>query len=139
MSQFKSATGAATTDQIQGVLPQSGTIVNLPAASGNTATYEFASAPNATGLKVVASVTTGATGSTSTVQIDGWDPASGTWVPILSGTGLTATGTSVYEVNPHITAATNRTAQTALHQVMRVYATRASGASAIILGFHFTA
>lgn len=143
MSLFKSVTGAATTDTVSGVLPRSGTICNLAAFTGNTPTYEF-DVLGASGLKIVASVTTGSTGSTTTIQIDGWDPASNAWVPVLTGTGTTTTGVSVYEVNPHISAAAasvTKVAQTALFETMRVYALSSGtgGSVALVLGFHTTA
>ncbi len=69
------------------------------------------------------SAITGA-GNTLTVTVQGKDPVSGTYYPLLASAGLTATGLTVLEISPSITTVTaNATAAKQLPKTFRVAAT----------------
>lgn len=73
------------------------------------------------GLHLVIDITaiTGTT-PTYTVTIEGKDPTSGKYYPILASAALTAVGTTVLRVYPGFTAAANLTANDALPLTWRV-------------------
>lgn len=77
---------------------------------------------NGRGLKLVTNIT-GITGSgtpTLTVTIQGKDPVSGQYYTILTGAGITATGTQVLTVYPGIAVAANVSASDILPRTWRV-------------------
>lgn len=76
---------------------------------------------NARGVKVVVNVTaiTG-TAPTLTVAIQGKDNASGVYYTLLSSAAISATGTTVLEVYPGVTAAANASASTTLPRTWRI-------------------
>lgn len=104
-----------------GAQPYTGTLIVSGAYNAaDPAAAEFTPL-SATGLTVVVDITalTGA-GCTLTVNIEGFDKASGKWVTLLTSAGLVATGTTVLRVDPRIPVSANVTAQSALFEKMRV-------------------
>lgn len=77
---------------------------------------------NARGLQVVLDVTTPGTGSI-TLEIDGKDPTSGKYYPLLTGVAVTTAVTNVYRVYPGLTAVANATANDILPRTWRVKVT----------------
>jgi hypothetical protein len=59
-------------------------------------------------------------GNTLTVNIEGFDPASGKWVTLLTSAGLVAVATTQLHVSPYMTASANVVAQLSLPEVIRV-------------------
>ncbi len=74
------------------------------------------------GLDVVLNVTSAGTGSI-TLEIDGKDPASGTYFALLVGAAVTTVGTTVYRVYPGLTAVANATASDVLPRTWRIKVT----------------
>lgn len=77
---------------------------------------------NGRGIKIILSTTAIGTGSV-TLEIDGKDPASGAYYPILTGAAVTTDTTVVYTVYPGLTAAANSVANDVLPRTWRVLVT----------------
>ena len=113
------------TDQASAVLfggqslPCSGTLLVSGDYTTDAAPVEFTPPRGAISLVVTLNITT-ITSATLTAYIDGWDPASSTWVNILTSAGKTSTGTTSLTVSPYMTAVTNLTAQSPLYETMRL-------------------
>ena len=112
---------------------ESGIAIFGPVDTGALITHTAASAGvngadqtniNGRGIKVVVDVTaiTG-TVPTLTVTLQGKDTASGKYYTLLASTAIAATGTTVMDVYPGLTAAANATANTTLPKTWRVIST----------------
>jgi hypothetical protein len=77
---------------------------------------------NARGLDVILDVTNAGTGSV-TVEIDGKDPVSGKYYPLLTGAAVTSNSTNIYRVYPGLTASANAVANDILPRTWRVVVT----------------
>lgn len=98
-----------------------GTLINAVAA---TTTQTGADQTNNSGRGVVVYLNTTAIGTGSiTLEIDGKDPASGTYYAILTGVAVVANAFTVYRVYPGLTAAANAIASDVLPMVWRVKVT----------------
>lgn len=75
----------------------------------------------AVGLTVVIDITVqSGAGNTLTVNVEGFDPASGKWVTLLTSAGLVAVATTAIIVDPRVAASANVVAQKPLYEKMRV-------------------
>ena len=74
----------------------------------------------ARGIAVVLDVTAASGTGALTLEIDGKDGTSGKYFALLTGTGVTTTGTTVYRVYPGLTASANATASDLLPKTWRV-------------------
>jgi hypothetical protein len=105
-------------------LPGGGTVYPAQswAASGATPpAVEFGVPQRAQNLIVTVNVTAiSGAGNTLTVNVEGYDKASNTWIPLLVSAGLVATGLVTMRVGPNITAASNVAAQSPLLETLRI-------------------
>jgi hypothetical protein len=65
-----------------------------------------------------------------TPTVDGFDPSSGKWYNIITGTALAATGTTVLRVYPGLVPATNLTVADVLPSVWRLVMTHGNSNAA---------
>ena len=103
-----------------------GTIVR--ASATQTGTYTSADIENVNGhfLHVILDVTvTG--GATLVLTINGKDPASGKYYPILTGASVTTVSTNVYRVGPALTAVANATVNDIAPEVFQIVVSGANG------------
>lgn len=70
-------------------------------------------------IVVNVSVITGA-GATITFNLEGWDPASASWFPILVSAGLVATGAVVLQAGPDMVAVNNLASAQILTDTLRL-------------------
>lgn len=96
-----------------------GVIAQTAATTGTTsATHTNAACK---GVKVVVNIgTLTGTSPTLTVQIQGQDPASGTWYTLLTSAALAAAGTTVLTVYPGVATTANVAASDVLPRTWRV-------------------
>ena len=66
------------------------------------------------------------TGGSITPSIQGYDPASGTWYTILTGTAISSVSQQVLQVGPNFAASANVSANTILPSLWRVMLTSSS-------------
>lgn len=66
------------------------------------------------------------TGGSITPSIEGYDPASGTWYSILTGTAMSSVSQQVLQVGPNFAATANVSVNTMLPATWRVTLTSAS-------------
>lgn len=113
------------------------------AAQGATpAAIEFGCPQRAVNIMLVVNVTViSGAGNTLTVNLEGFDKTSGTWIPMLVSAGLVATGVVTMRVGPNITAGANVAAQMPLFETMRVRNGQAGTLTTLAysIGAHFTA
>lgn len=97
----------------------------LPSAARTATpdTQEFDLPAGYSGLALVVDVTAVTATPSVTVKIEGVDRTSGKTWEILTGTAVTATGTSVLRVHPALTASAGATAKDVLPPVVRITAT----------------
>lgn len=82
---------------------------------------EFTPSQRAQNLVLVVNISAvSGAGATVTVEVDGWDKGSLSWVPLLTSAGLVAVGASILRIGPNITATANISAQSPLFETMRV-------------------
>ena len=96
-------------------------ITALPSAA-RTATVQSAAIKTAgrSGCHVILDVTAVAATPSITLSIEALDPVSGQWYNLLTGSAVTAIGTTVYRIHPSLTAAANATAKDSLPSNIRV-------------------
>jgi hypothetical protein len=93
-----------------------------PTANGIDSAY-------ARGVHVVIDVTAVAATPSVTPSIEGYDTLSGKWYTLLTGSAITATGTTVLKVYPGITAVANAAASDVIPNRIRVSMTHADADS----------
>jgi len=106
--------------------------VTVYASAARTATPTAVEVPCGAhrGLHLVI-VVTAITASPSVVPtIDGYDPVSGTWYNLLTGSAITATGTTVLKIYPGIATIANAAASDVLPATIRVTCTHGDADSA---------
>ena len=81
------------------------------------------------GVKVVLDLTAFTTAASLTVTIEAYDPASATWVTLLSGAAVTATGVNTYNIHPVMAAVSNVTANLQLPTKWRATVTHGNANS----------
>jgi len=87
------------------------------------------------GIEVVVDITTlGGTTPNYTVVIEGKDPVSGKYYPLLTSAALAAVATTVLTVYPGVTVAANLAASRPLPPTWRVTGTTGGGAGAAVTG-----
>lgn len=103
-------------------------------ASRTAATYTSADLDNAAGtfLDVIIDITV-LTG-TLTVTINGKDPVSGKYYPLLTSTALAGTATTVLRVGPLLTAAANLVAALPVPPTFQIVAVVATGPITFSIG-----
>lgn len=115
--------------------------VALLASASRTTTQTPADQTNGTdaGLHVILDVTTVGTGSV-TLSINGKDPASGKYYPLLTGAAVVTNSTNVYRVGRGLTAAANTTANDLVPRTFQIVVT-ANNANAVTysVGYNLTA
>lgn len=94
-----------------------------PTAAGIDAAY-------ARGVHVVVDVTAVSATPSVVPTIDGYDTLSGKWFNLLTGSAITATGTTVLKVYPGIAAVANAAASDVIPNRIRVVMTHADADSA---------
>lgn len=94
-----------------------------PTAAGIDAAY-------ARGVHVVVDVTAVSATPLVVPTIDGYDTLSGKWFNLLTGSAITATGTTVLKVYPGIAAVANAAASDVIPNRIRVVMTHADADSA---------
>lgn len=107
-----------------------GSYTYLPSAA-RTATPTKTDITNAAGQSLIVVIDTTAAGVTpSTVfTIQGKDPTSGKYYTILASAAITAVGTVVLRVSPHLTAAANTIAKDVLPSTIAIDAVHGNGTS----------
>lgn len=110
----------------------------FPAQVGQSGTFTSADVLNtvARGVKVILSVTANAGGLGSVVlKIQGRDVASGSYYDLLTSAALSAVATSVFTLNPSITAVANQAVRDALPAVWRVTVSGNGSPTSYSVGF----
>lgn len=92
------------------------------AARTTTQTSSDQTAWNLRGILVFLNVTSAGTGSI-TLEIQGKDPVSLTYYPILTGAAVTTNGLNVYRVHPELTAVANQVAKDIIPRNYRIVVT----------------
>lgn len=103
----------------------------IRASAALTATYTSSAISNDTPLRfgqIIVNVSAFTSGSI-TPKIEAYDPASGTYYAILTGSAINAAGQVVLKVGPSITAAANVAVSDFLPTQWRVVLTAAGGTS----------
>ena len=91
----------------------------------STTSKTFSSTPPLTHGQIIINVSA-RTGGSITPSIEGYDPASGTWYSILTGTAMSAVGQQVIQVGPNFAATANVSVNTILPCTWRVVLTSSS-------------
>jgi hypothetical protein len=124
-------------------LPATGTI--LPSADYHLAApapVEFNVPQRAQNLAITIVITAqSGAGNTLTVEVDAFDKASATWIPLLTSAGLVAAGTTVLRIGPAATPSANVAAQSPLFETLRLKTTEAGTVTTLnfSVGATFTA
>lgn len=101
-----------------------GAVALASAARTTTQTPADISNDYARNLDVIVDITVNAGGLGSiTVAINFKDPASGKYINLLTSAAMTAVGTIVLRVSPHLTAAANLIAQANLARTLQIVVT----------------
>lgn len=96
-------------------------INGLASAARTTATtFNFSPAEDAVALTVVIVSTAQGAAPSLTFNVEAFDDASSTWIPILASAVVTAAGTRVLRVDPRTPLIANLVAQCALFPKMRL-------------------
>lgn len=104
-----------------GNYPKSGTAIVSGAYNAADPTAAEFGTLGAVGLTVVIDVTAvSGAGATVTVNVEGFDPASGKWVTLLTSAGLIAVATTPIIVDPRVAPTANVAAQKPLFERMRI-------------------
>lgn len=78
----------------------------------------------------IVDISAGATGSDSvTISIDAYDPASKSWINILTSAALVANATTVYSIGKYVATAANVAIQNFLPRKFRVVASKNNATS----------
>lgn len=94
----------------------------LASASRNTTqTSADITTYNLSGITVIVDCTAGA--GTVTLTINGKDPASGKYYPLLTGTAVTSATTNVYRIMPGLTAVANKDVNAYLPRIIQIVLT----------------
>jgi len=98
--------------------------VTLYSSAAQTTTITSSDQLNVNGhfLHVILNVTSAGTGSV-TLSINGKDPASGVYYPLLTGSAVTANSTNVYRIGPALAAVANTSADDIVPRVFQVVVT----------------
>lgn len=99
------------------------------AARTSTPTAAEFHTQGAHGLHLVIDVSAVSSTPSVTPTIDGYDALSDSWYNLLTGSAITATGTTVLKIYPGITAVANASASDVTPNVCRLVATHADGDS----------
>lgn len=75
----------------------------------------------------IVDITAGAGAATVTITIDAYDPASKTWVNLLTSAALAANATTVYSIGKYVATAANVAIQNFLPKKFRIVATKNNG------------
>lgn len=111
-------------DQGAPLLYNQDNLVLLPSAAYTTTqTTPDQTNVNGRGLIVVLDMTNVTAGPSVTLEIDGRDPVSGKYYPILTGAAVTTDSTNIYRVYPGLTAVANQTVNDVLPRTWRVKVT----------------
>lgn len=92
----------------------------LPSAARTTAQSVKIGPLNGRGLIVVLDVTADPAAASITLSINGYDPVSAKTWTILDGAAVAATGTTVYRVDPELTASANAIAKDIVPQHVEI-------------------
>ena len=91
----------------------------------STITKIVSSTPPLTHGQIIVNVSA-RTGGSITPSVEGYDPASGTWYAILTGTAMSSVSQQVLQVGPNFAATANVSVNTILPSTWRVSLTSSS-------------